>query len=328
MSSSSEPRARPESRGSPDVGPPQAAPHRRRWLVLGGVLVAVALGVALFLLVRQSPGAQLGAAIDNTLEQGTARTEITGTVTDVPIVDEVTLTVAEGELDLDGQRALLERELPLVSDLNVPGIGAVSDVEVLFADGGAWARVPVDQLGWVQVRAPDEAATARIAEEETEVAPGLGNPLGAFALLRAIETSPEEIAADEVEEIDGENGTRFRVLADLDALERQLGDEAEGLVDAARRIARDDHLVIDLWVDDQQRIERITYEGTVDLAGVTEVDIETEMRLFDFGATVDVERPDEEDVLAVDQLPELDFDLEDLDPLGTLRRWIEELPLP
>lgn len=317
----------PAQHASPPEPPSATGGGRRRtWLLVLGAVVIAAVAVALVLLVRESPGAQLGRAVDRTLDEGTARTEISGSIDDVPLVGSVELSVAEGDLDLAAQRAHLRRDVPILSQLGLPALGEMGPVEVLFADGGAWVRVPFDTDRWVQVRTPgdpDEAAP------EAEVAPGLGNPLAVFTLLRAVEASPDDVAVDEITaEDDADGGTRFSVLVDLDAVEEVAGEDGEGMVAAARRVAVDDQLPITVWVDPDGRIERLRLDGRLDLAGLTEVDAATTVTLHDFGADLAIERPAEDEVVSRDELPDLDIDLGDLDPLGALQEWLDELPLP
>ena len=319
----------PGQHAAPPEPPPATGSgggRQRTWIVVLGVVVVAAIAVALVILVRESPGAQLGRAVDRTLDEGTARTEITGSIDDVPVLGSVELSVAEGDLDLAAQRAHLRRDVPILSELGLPALGEMGPVEVLFADGGAWLRAPFDTDRWVQVRAPgdpDEAA------REAEVAPGLGNPLAVFTLLRAVEASPDDVAVDEITaEDDADGATRFSVLVDLDAVEEVIGEDSEGMVAAARRLAVDDQLPITVWVDPDGRIERLRLEGRLDLAGFAEVDAATTVTLHDFGADLAVERPAEDEVVSRDQLPDLDVDLGDLDPLGALREWLDQLPFP
>ena len=279
-------------------------------LVAGGVAVAMVLVVALVLVLRDTPGAQLARAVETTFAEGTAAASVTGTVRELPFLGDLTLSVADGHLDFDRERASLRRELPFVSGLDVPGIGAVGDVELVYADGSAWLRGPFDtERAWVHVRdGSDEAVTA----------PGLGNPLALLALIRAIEGAPEELDDEPVAGIDT---TRYRVLVDLDALEGRVAEPSHDLLDNLRRLHEDDRLPMDVWVDEDDLIRRVRYEVDVDLPSLPSFDLGTEVELTDHGVPVAIDPPDDSEVtdISADRLREVD-------PIRILRDALEQLP--
>lgn len=283
-------------------------------MIAGGVAVAVALAVVLVALLRETPGARLTRAVDNTIGAGSAEATITGTVRDVPFVGDLTLSVAEGQLDFDSERARLTRELPLVAGVELPGVGEVGEVELVYADGGAWLGGPLDiEQSWLRVRDAEEEPGAATS------APGLGNPLTLLALLRAIEQDPTEV---EEEIVGGVETTRFRVLVDLDAVEGQVGSASQELLDNLRRLHEDDQLPLDLWIDEEQDLlRRVGYQVDVDFPGVPQIILGTEVDLREHGTPVAIEPPPEEEVADISA-----EDVGALDPLALLRDWLDRLP--
>lgn len=303
------------STGATPASPPGGAParparKRRPWVIAGVVAILVVI-IALALLLRATPGATLARAVDATVAEGTAATTVTGTVKDVPIAGDLTLSIAEGELDLAGERAQLRRELPLVSGLDVPVVGEIGDVELLYAEGGAWLRAPIDgERSWVRLRdAQDDAASS---------APGLGNPLALLALIRAVEGTPEEL---DREPVGGVEATRYRVMVDLDAVDGELGAGSRRLLDGLRRLHEGARLPLDVWVGDDGLIRRIAYEVDVDLSGVPQLRLGTDVRLDDHGMDVAIEPPGDGEVVEVsaDRLRELEL-------VRLLREWAGRLP--
>lgn len=291
-----------------------ARPRKTRLLVAAGVAAALVLVVVLVMLVRDSPGATLARAVDTTVGLGSAEATITGTVHDVPLVGDVTLSIAEGELDFDRERARLRRELPLVSGLDLPMAGQVGDVELVYADGGAWLRGPLDAgRSWIRVRdAQDEAVSS---------APGLGNPLALLAIVRAIEgtaSTPEEV---EEEQVGGIDTTRYRVFIDLDALEGELAAGSRRVLESLRTLHEDGRLPMDVWVDGDDRIRRVRYEVEADVPGVPPLRLATVAELDEHGGPVDIEPPDDDEVVEIsaDRLRELGI-------VEALRAWLDRLP--
>lgn len=292
----------------------RAAPRTRRRelaLIAAGVLAVVVLAVVLILALRESPGAALARAVDTTIGEGSAEATVTGTVRDVPLVGDMTVSVAEGVLDMTEERASLRRELPLVSGLDLPMVGSVGDVELLYADGGAWLRGPLDtERSWVRLRdAQDEAAAT---------APGLGNPLALLAIVRAIEGTPEEV---DDERLDGVDTTRYRVLVDLDALDGELGAGSRRLLESLRTLHEDGRLPMEVWVDDDSLIRRVLYEVDADLPGLPELRLATRVDLDGHGLPVTIEPPGDDEVVDVSA-----DRLRDLGLLQLLREWFDRLP--
>ncbi len=305
-------------------GPPQTAASGKRkpspWLVAGAVVAVLAAAVMLVVVLTDTPGARIARSVDATIAEGSARTTVTGTAADVPLLGDIQLSVAEGEVDLDAQAARLERELPFLTGFGVPGLPEVGTVELVFADGGAWVRAPLDiDRSWVRVTDP-EPDEAFDEPEPAATAPGLANPLGVLSLLRAIEGTPEETGEEDVE---GVATTRYRVVVDVDAVRGQVGETGEGLLEGLERLHPDGVVPLDVWIDDDDRIRQVAYDGEVDVAGVTQLRLGTQVTFDDFGTPVDIAAPDDDEV--VDVAASADA-LRDLDPFAILRDLLERLP--
>ena len=299
---------------------PPAGGRRRPspWLIAGAALSVVAAMVLLVVVLTDTPGARIARSVDATMAQGSARTTITGIAADLPILGDVRLSVAEGEVDLDAQTARLERELPFLAGVPLPGLTDVGTVELVFAGGDAWVRPPVaGERSWVKVT--EAGRDAPLDEPEpAATAPGLGNPLAILGLLRAIEGTPDETGEEDVE---GVTTTRYRVLVDVDAVRGQVGEESEGLLDGLERLHPDGAVPMDVWIDDDDLIRQVAYEGEVDLAGLTQLRLGAEVTFDDFGTAVDIAPPSDDEV--VDVSPEA---LRDIDPLALLLELVDRLP--
>ena len=323
MAHHDDPPAEPDAPSAPDAESgaspaptAEGAPSRARiWAIAGGAVAALAAIAVVVVLVLDTPGARLARAVETTLDAGSAGVTVTGTASDVPVVGDVQLSVAEGELDFEAEAARLEREVPFLDGLPIPGLGEIGLVELVFVEDRAWLRAPVDlDRGWVRLTGepdPDE-------RDPATTGPGVANPLAIVSLLRAVETTPEELG-DEV--LDGVATTRYRVEVVLDAVGAQLGEESADLIAALRRLHPDGQLPVDVWIDDEDLLRRIDYEGLVDLAGLAEVRLGTTIELEDFGMPVEITAPDAEAELD----PSLDA-LGELDPLGWLEELLERVP--
>lgn len=295
-----------------DAGPARPGPwwRRRGPLAVAGVLALIVV-VALSVLLRANPVAQVLAAVDRTLDAGTARTRVTTTVEGVPLVPRLRLVVADGELEFTSQRAALSRELPGLAQLPLVG-ERLAPVELRFDRGDVYLRLPVrGQRRWVRVRASDpEAAGARTG-------PGLGNPIALLGLLQALRDS-ERLGDSQV---DGVPTTRSRVSIDLEDAAARLDDAAARVAEALRTLHGRAELTLDVWIDRELRIRRIRYATDVPLSGLGELAVSTDLDLFDFGVPVSVAPPRDSDLV---RLP--DLDLGELDPLQRLRELLGRDP--
>lgn len=291
------------------------AVRRRRRLVAAGVAAVAILAILAVVAWRLVGGPdlqRLAGAADATIEAGTARVAVVGTVEGVPLLGPFTLTVAEGEVDLARQRALLRREVPGVS--GVPGLRRLlpEPVELLHDGSATYLRLPVDgERAWVRVTDPPDDPTA----DPGTVAPGLTNPVAALGLLRALDGLPETLGREDVR---GQPSTHLRVTVDLDEAAQALSGRAEDVARALRRMRGRADLPMEVWLDGDDRVTRLRWAVDTSLAGISRISLLTDLELHDFGVAVDIRPPDAGDV--VDASPER---LRELNPLDRLRAFLD-----
>lgn len=282
---------------------------RRLALLIGAaVLLVAALATLLWVVVRDQPATVLATAASRTVDEGSAAVSISATIGGLPLVGDVALSVAEGELDLARQRADLRREMPFLSSVGgLPSL-EMGTVELRFANGGAWVRGPADEGSWVGVADPTDEAIAS--------APGLGDPRALLDLVRAIESLPDEVGEAV---IDGVEVVRYEVVVDLAPL---ASEDEDGLAASLMSVHEGDVLPVEVWVDDERLIRRVRYDLRVRVAvGLPLLEVRTDVDLDRHGLPVSIERPDPDDVV---EAPE--GGLGDLGLLGLLRAWLEGRP--
>lgn len=281
--------------------------RRRRWGLAAGVgLVALIAFVVVWRLVGGGDLQRLAGAADATIAAGTARVAVVGTVEGVPLVGPFTLTVAEGEVDLAGQRARLLRQVPGVSSVPLLDRLLPEPVEILHDRGASYLRLPIGaERAWVRLGEPED-----LTEHPDLVGPGLANPAAALGLLRALEGLPRVDGPDVVR---GQASTRFRVTVDLERAANVLSGRARDVALGLRRIRGRNDLSLDVWLDDADRVTRLRYRVEPELGGAR-ISLTTDLELFDFGIPVAIRAP------AADALVSLPTGrVRDLDPLRWLR---------
>lgn len=277
---------------------------KRGWLIAGGlVLVVLLAAIVVWRLVGGGDLQRLAGAPDATIGAGTARVAVVATVTDVPIVERFTLTVAEGEADLADQRAHLRREMPGFAEIPLLNRLLPEAVELLHDGRDTYLRLPVDgERAWVRLsEAQNDAAVGPGTS-----APGLTNPAAALALLHVLDGRPE---VREDETVRGQPSTRFRVLIDLDRAVDGLSGRAEDVARALRQLRGSNRLPMDVWLDDDDRVTRLRYAVRPELPGLGRITITSDLELFDFGTDVDIRAPSPGEIVDVpaDRLRELDL---------------------
>lgn len=285
--------------------------RRRRWLVAGGLVVLVL--ATLFLVWRLTGGGdlqRLSRAPDATVAAGTARTAVSGTVEGIALVGPFALTVAEGELDLLRQQAHLRRDVPAVSGVPLLGRLLPEPVEILHDGRDSYLRLPLGgQRAWVRLGTSDDPLSG-----PDSPAPGLTNPAAALGLLRALEGMPQALGEERVRD---QPSTRFRVVVDLERAAAALSGRAEDLARGLSRLRGRNDLPLEVWLDDSDRVTRLRYVFEPQLGGRSDITVTTDLELWDFGVTVDIRAPAEDELVA------LPGDLvRDLDPLAVLREFL------
>lgn len=273
---------------------------RRRWLVVGGlILLVLVILVTVWRLAGGGDLQRLARAPDATLAAGTSRVALIGTVEDLPLVGAFTLTVGEGELDLAERRAHLRREVPGVSEVPLLNRLLPESVEILHDGRDIYLRLPVD----------GERAWVRLADDDPDrgldtSTPDLTNPAAALGLLRVLDGMPEVIDDDVV--VRGQPSTRFRVRVDLEEAAEAVSGSAEDVARKLRRLHGRRHMPLDVWLDSTDRVTRLRYILQSELSGGVTLTVITDLELWDFGTAVDIETPDAIGSVSADRLREFD----------------------
>lgn len=277
---------------------------RRGWLIAGGVvLVLLLIALVVWRLLGGGDLQRLAGAPEATLSAGTARVAVVATVTDVPIVERFTLTVAEGKADLADQRAHLRREMPGFAQIPLLNRLLPEAVELLHDGRDTYLRLPVEgERAWVRLsEAQDDAAVGPGTS-----APGLTNPAAALALLHVLDGKPQ---VREDETVRGQPSTRFRVLIDLDRAVDGLSGRSEDVARALRQMRGSNRLPMDVWLDDEDRVTRLRYAVRPELSGLGKITITSDLELYDFGTEVDIRTPSPAEIVDVpaDRIRDLDL---------------------
>lgn len=293
----------PTTTVEPSTERPRSGRRTRIWLIAGGTLLILLLvAVVVWRLIGGGDLQRLAGAPDATLQAGTARVAVAATVEDVPIVERFTLTVAEGEADLAGQRAHLRREMPGIADIPLLNQLLPEPVELLHDGRDTYLRLPVDgERSWVRLSATEDDAVG-----PGTTAPGLTNPAAALALLQVLDGLPE---ARGEENVRGQPSTRFRVLVDLDRAVEGLSGRAEDVARALRALRGSNRLPMDVWLDADDRVTRLRYAVRPELPGLGAIVVISDLELYAFGTDVDIETPRPSEIVDIpaDRLRELDL---------------------
>jgi hypothetical protein len=242
------------------------------------------------------------AAVENTVAEGTARFDVTvetqGTGTggdgEQPIE-------AEGEVDFDQEMRLITLSGP-DGDLDVVIDGEIAYVELPATEGDDWMRIDLSAL----------------FDEDL----GMGGPAGIpyqdpADNLRLLEGSAVHAQEAGEETVDGIDTTRYELVIDLEDAADEASQDVQDAVSAMAERTGLSELDIEVWVDDDDLIRRVAYTLDLGQAEVQETgtDAETDATVEadpqgtvtvtvdyrDFGATLDIEVPADEDVIDLDE---------------------------
>ena len=246
-------------------------------------------------------------AAANTTEAGTSRFELFIETEGTGAGDGTQPVTVQGEEDFEDRL----RELTFVGpdgDLAVIVDDTDVYVEVPATEDEDWARIELDAL--------------------TEDSVGFGGPAGLpfqspqdnIAVLGDAITAAAE---GDIEDVRGTQSTRYDLVVDLEAAAEQAADDANETFDAVVEQSGLTELDMQVWVDDEERVSRVSY--TLDLAQadieeaaseiasevaseeVGDVDVEATgavtvtVEYFDYGIPLDIEIPAEEDVVDIDE---------------------------
>lgn len=181
------------------------------------------------------------------------------------------------EMDLEGQAMSMEGVADIrgedpAMDISIDLSGMVG-MEMILVDGSMFIAVPgVTQQGQFIQMTPEELGMA-----------GGGDLTGAVDMDRtwdAWEAGTESVTFVGVEDVDGEPMEHFRLEVDTESAMDASGEtQGPGMPPT---------ITYDVWVDDEDLMRQLTFE----LEGAT-----ADMRIDDWGEPVDVQAPDESDLV-------------------------------
>jgi hypothetical protein len=221
-----------------------------------------------------------------------------------------------------GEQDLAEGTLRMTTDL---GLDATR-TETLVLGETIYLRSPLFELftgdpeSWVRIELEDAAGRAGGLDVDTLVEGNTG-PAALVQQLRGAADDVEELGTEQVRGVDTR---RLRVVVDTDlAIEQSPAEVREQLRAFAETSGLPVTYPMEVWIDGDALIRRVRTVVEVEDETAGPVTQETTLELFDFGLPVDIEAPDDAEVVdlrtLLDELAALEEDLggplgEDLDP--------------
>jgi hypothetical protein len=232
-------------------------------------------------------------------DDGDTTTTTTGTDTDS--ANELEVEV-EGVVDFDAD----QRRLTFVGpegDLDMILDGSTAYIELPATEDDDWARIELDELLDTQVGVGGPAALPFQDPADN---------------LRILEGNVIAASEEGSEEIDGEDTDHLRVVIDLEASVEDAPEETQEALEETVARTGAQELEMHVWVDDDDLIRRVEYTLDLDQVRVDDSDVDTgdtdtgvqadpEGRLvvtfdyFDFGDDVEIELPDDENIIDIDE---------------------------
>jgi hypothetical protein len=239
-------------------------------------------------------------AVEATVDEGTARFTVTveteGTGTDADGQQPIDV---EGEVDFDNDRRLItlsgdQGELDVIID------GSTAYLELPATEGDDWMRIDLEALFDEEIGVGGPAAIPFQSPEEN---------------LRVLEGSAVHAAEVGEETVGGEDTTRYELVIDLRAAAEESTDDVQEAIDATVERTGLDELEMEVWIDDDDLIRRVAYTLDLEQAEVRESEEETDATVevdpegavrvvfeySDFGTDVDIELPDDANVVDLDE---------------------------
>lgn len=246
-------------------------------------------------------------ATQATIEEGTATFRVTAGARDVDIAQDTNQDTTQrvdveidGVVDFDAD----QRRLTFVGPqgtLDVIMDGSTAYLELPATEGDDWVRTDLDELLGDDV--------------------GIGGPAGLpfqdpADNLRVLEGNVIAAQREGTEQVDGEQTDVVRLVIDLEASAEDASDEVnDALVDMVQRTGARE-LEMWVWLDGDDLIRRVRYELDLDQVRVDDDDIDADADTVeadpsgvllvtfdysDFGADVDIELPDDENIIDIDE---------------------------
>lgn len=259
-------------------------------------MTRVKVGLALTVLVLvgaavscgQAGGEVLAAAGRATTEAGTSRVALS--ISAHPAAAEVGAGLGEPpgasgnafRLSAEGLLDYTSGNGMMLFDLTGAGLPIAGEVEMRVIGGTVYLKVPGDEMGgrpWLKMDAGSASAESAV--------PGLDEPVNdPRAMLDALQAVTGEVEEVGRETVRGTETRHLRGEVDLSQAQDQLPEARRKDFEALREQFGRPTLPLDAWVDDEDRVRRLTY--SLEAGGRP---LRVELELFDFGVEVVVARP-------------------------------------
>jgi hypothetical protein len=247
---------------------------------------------------------RISEAAANTTGEGTARFEMTVETQGTGAGDGEQPVTVEGEEDFDAQQRLLTFVGPQ-GDLTMIVDQTTVYLEIPATEDDDWARIELDRMMSDDV--------------------GFGGPAGLpfqspqdnLALLQNAVSSASEGGEEDVR---GETATRYDLTVDLERAAEESAEDANQTFQGLVQQTGVSELDMQVWIDGDERVNRIAYTLDLSQADVdqmateletegVEADVEAEptgevtvtVEYFDFGTELTIEVPGDENVVDIDE---------------------------
>ena len=251
----------------------------------------------------------LAAAAAATTDTGSASLEMSLSMALPGAAERVDITM-EGTFDLAQQRGRLTFDYAGLLEALGPGAERVKaflpDVMILDGDVG-YLRMPdlsqviPDAKPWVKIDVNDLGKSQGLDVTGVDQL-GQADPTQLLTLLEALDGSIEDLGSDPVR---GQAATHYRATINLSKLASTVPTEQRELLEAQLAQLREiglDSMPIDVWIDEEGRVTRMTSTLVVPDSGEGPATVSLDITLFDFGTTVDIKTPAEKKAAGIDTL--------------------------
>jgi hypothetical protein len=219
----------------------------------------------------------IATAVRNTQEAGGAELAFQWTY-HFPGRDEPVVMTGSGVEDVKAERAQISAEVPVVGgemELIADGLVMYMHIDQLSGEiGKEWMKLDLE-------RAYDDLGVDMSAAEQ------MGQ--GTAQYLKYLESVSDGVSDEGREQVRGVDTTHYSATVDL---RKVPGDGPDKLIE----LVGQSEFPVDVWIDDDQLFRRVEFEMTMKQGG-QEVRMDMVAEYVRFGVPVDIDIPDEDDVL-------------------------------
>ncbi|MEZ5098741.1 MAG: hypothetical protein R3C15_02830 [Thermoleophilia bacterium] len=249
---------------------------------------------------------QLIAAVDKAAEAGSARIALTSTI-GTPQGD-LTLT-GEGAVDYASQTGVLTMDLSGAGGLGLPiGTGEDASIDIVYDPTAVYMRIPAlgQALGsdrpWLKMDLASLAAAQGLGGGQLSQF-GSSDPTKALEFLRGASDDFAEVGQEDVR---GVAATHYRGTVSLDRIPDTVPAEQRAALEQQLAVLKQSgvsSIPMDVWIDGEGRVVKLTQQLTLTPAGTTEPqEASTTVELYDYGTDVSVEVPPADQVTDLTEL--------------------------